>query len=64
MGGAKGGISIAIALLGAVTLCASHPLCYVDDRPTDPDEILTFCPEAQAGACCTGTCTTPGGMAT
>ncbi|CAM9548065.1 unnamed protein product [Ectocarpus sp. 6 AP-2014] len=54
MGGAKGGISIAIMLLGAlITLCASHPLCYVDDRPTDPDEILEFCPEAQSGACCT-----------
>ncbi|CAM9889122.1 unnamed protein product, partial [Ectocarpus sp. 4 AP-2014] len=53
MVGAKGGISIAITLLGALTLCTSHPLCYVDDRPTDPDEILEFCPEAQSGACCT-----------
>lgn len=32
---------------------ASHPLCYVDDKPTDLDEHLDFCPEAQHGACCT-----------
>ncbi|CAM9165509.1 unnamed protein product [Scytosiphon promiscuus] len=32
---------------------AAHPLCYVDAKPTDYDEVLTFCPEAQAGACCT-----------
>lgn len=34
-------------------LAAAHPLCYVDDRPTDYDQVLTFCPEAQNGACCT-----------
>ncbi|CAM9143199.1 unnamed protein product, partial [Hapterophycus canaliculatus] len=32
---------------------AAHPLCYIDDRATDYSEILTFCPAAQAGACCT-----------
>lgn len=31
----------------------AHPLCYVGNRPTDYDEVLTFCPEAQQGACCT-----------
>ncbi|CAM9759383.1 unnamed protein product [Scytosiphon promiscuus] len=41
---------VLLALLGAA---CSHPLCYVDDRPTDYDEVLTFCPEPQAGACCT-----------
>ena len=30
-----------------------HPLCYIDSRPTDYDQVLTFCPEAQHGACCT-----------
>lgn len=29
-----------------------HPLCYFDDRPTDFEEVLTFCPEPQDGACC------------
>ena len=32
---------------------ASHPLCFIDDRPTDLERELTFCPEAQDGACCT-----------
>ena len=32
---------------------ASHPLCFIDDKPTDFDQVLTFCPEAQDGACCT-----------
>ena len=32
---------------------ASHPLCFVDDKPTDFDQVLTFCPAAQDGACCT-----------
>lgn len=32
---------------------AAHPLCFIDDKPTDYEEVLTFCPEAQAGACCT-----------
>lgn len=43
------------ALLAALLLskAAAHPLCYIDAKPTDYDEILTFCPEAQAGACCT-----------
>ena len=32
---------------------ASHPLCYVDDKPTDLEGVLLFCPQAQDGACCT-----------
>lgn len=32
---------------------AAHPLCYVNDKPTNPDQVLTFCPAAQDGACCT-----------
>lgn len=43
----------ALTLLGALHVSSSHPLCYIDDRPTDYDEVLTFCPAAQAGACCT-----------
>lgn len=31
----------------------AHPLCFFDDRQTDPFEELTFCPEPQDGACCT-----------
>lgn len=30
-----------------------HPFCYVGDRPTDPTQVLEFCPEAGQGACCT-----------
>lgn len=41
---------LACLIVGRV---ASHPLCYVDDKPTDYDEVLTFCPTAQDGACCT-----------
>ena len=37
----------------AASKVAAHPLCYVDSRPTDVNEELTFCPEPQAGACCT-----------
>lgn len=29
-----------------------HPLCYFDDRPTNFEQVLTFCPEPQDGACC------------
>lgn len=32
---------------------AAHPLCYVNDKPTDLNQVLTFCPAAQDGACCT-----------
>lgn len=32
---------------------SGHPLCYFDDRSTDYNEELTFCPAAQDGACCT-----------
>lgn len=32
---------------------AGHPLCFVDDRSTDYSQVLTFCPAAQDGACCT-----------
>lgn len=37
-----------LALLGVVR---AHPLCY-DDSPTDYSEVMEFCPEPQAGACC------------
>lgn len=30
----------------------AHPLCYYDDKPTDPDQELLFCPEQNDGACC------------
>lgn len=45
----------AYALLAALLAgkIAAHPLCYIDDKPTDYDQVLTFCPEPQAGACCT-----------
>lgn len=44
-------------LLGAVLVCSvkAHPLCYYDDRPTDYDLVMTFCPEQQDGACCNPT---------
>lgn len=32
---------------------AGHPLCFIDDRSTDYNQVLTFCPAAQDGACCT-----------
>ena len=41
------------AFLATASRVAAHPLCYVDSRPTDLDEVLTFCPAPQAGACCT-----------
>lgn len=41
----------ALALLCA-TRVSGHPLCFFDDRPTDSDQVLRFCPEAQDGACC------------
>ncbi len=49
------GYSFLAAFLTAQRVLA-HPLCYVDNRPTDYDEVLTFCPaedQAQQGACCT-----------
>lgn len=49
----------AFAVLGAAVLHSvvrqanAHPLCYYDDRPTDPDQELVFCPPQPAyGACC------------
>lgn len=33
-------------------LIKGHPLCYFDDRPTDYDQKLSFCPKPQDGACC------------
>lgn len=30
----------------------SHPLCYFGDRPTDPEQVLSFCPMYEEGACC------------
>lgn len=48
------------AALGAAVLHSlarqtnAHPLCYHEDRPTDPDAELVFCPDQPAyGACCT-----------
>ncbi|CBJ28221.1 conserved unknown protein [Ectocarpus siliculosus] len=37
------------------TQVASHPLCFIDDKPTDYDQVLTFCDNsiASSGACCT-----------
>jgi len=40
------------AFLASASRVASHPLCYVDDRPTDTGRQHTFCPAAQDGACC------------
>lgn len=31
---------------------SGHPLCFIDDKPTDVEQELTFCPAAQDGACC------------
>lgn len=31
---------------------SGHPLCFINDKPTDVDQVLTFCPPAQDGACC------------
>lgn len=41
---------LACLVMGRV--CA-HPLCFFNDRPTDVDRQLEFCPPAQDGACCT-----------
>ncbi|CAN0382047.1 unnamed protein product [Pylaiella littoralis] len=41
------------ALLAAASKVAGHPICFVDDKPPDVERSLTFCPEAQDGACCT-----------
>ncbi|CAN0493480.1 unnamed protein product, partial [Ectocarpus sp. 12 AP-2014] len=47
----------AFAYLAALvaTRVASHPRCFFDDRPTDYDQVLTFCDNSIAahGACCT-----------
>ncbi|CAN0058434.1 unnamed protein product, partial [Scytosiphon promiscuus] len=45
--------AVLAALLAGPLLTAAHPLCFVDDRPTDPNQVLSFCPAAQDGACCT-----------
>lgn len=44
---------LAAFLAAASRRAAAHPLCYVGAKPTDADQVLTFCPEPQAGACCT-----------
>lgn len=44
------GVGVLTLLLA--TWVSGHPLCFFDERPTDYDEVLTFCPAAQAGACC------------
>lgn len=49
----------ALSVLGATVLhsfwkkVAAHPLCYYEDRPTDPTQVMVFCPEQEEGACCT-----------
>lgn len=44
-------VALLLAVLSAYA--AAHPLCFFDERPTDPDEVLTFCPaQPQYGACC------------
>lgn len=47
------GCAFLVALLASASRVSSHPLCYVDDRPTDTERQHTFCPAAQDGACCT-----------
>ncbi|CAN0296313.1 unnamed protein product [Ectocarpus sp. 4 AP-2014] len=44
-----------LAALVSTKVVSSHPLCFFDDRPTDYDEVLTFCNNSIAtyGACCT-----------
>lgn len=39
------------AFLAAASRVAAHPLCY-DDTSPNPDKVMDFCPEQQAGACC------------
>lgn len=45
-----------IQVIGAFSirwmLVEGHPICYYDSRPNDEDQVLTFCPEPQFGACC------------
>lgn len=46
---------LAIAAAATYTFgkwATAHPLCYYDARPTDPEMILSFCPEQEDGACC------------
>ncbi|CAN0335926.1 unnamed protein product [Ectocarpus fasciculatus] len=47
----------AYACLAALvaTKVASHPLCVIDERQPDYDQVLTFCDNsiAASGACCT-----------
>jgi len=31
---------------------SGHPQCFYDGRPPDPEQVLTFCPAATDGACC------------
>ena len=33
-------------------LVDGHPICFVGDRPTDAEQVLTFCPAQSDGACC------------
>lgn len=46
-------VQLLFVCLVAIGSTAGHPLCFVDDRSTDYDQVLTFCPAAQDGACCT-----------
>lgn len=46
-----------LVALATATRVASHPLCFIDDRPTDYDQTLTYCGDITdidvSGACCT-----------
>lgn len=44
---------LGLAVVSSVAWQASsHPLCYYDDKPTDPEMVLSFCPAQDDGACC------------
>lgn len=45
--------AILAALLAILPAAVGHPLCYIDAKPTDLEQVLSFCPAAQDGACCT-----------
>lgn len=45
--------SWSLVLLLVAGKVSGHPLCFINDKPTDVDHQLKFCPAAQDGACCT-----------
>lgn len=44
---------LGLLLLRFATRVSGHPQCFYDGRPPNPEQILTFCPAATDGACCT-----------